>query len=162
MLLLSVGGGSIRPLTRPLQVPSAGRVRGGSADFPQGLLWQDPGVEAEGWTPAWCLHCTWGVCFSVVFDWSRAVVCFHCPFHLLWLETAGFWGLCLFVPTGVSGLLASLAASVGHMKQTKTWKPPACCSLGPEVPSQSAAFSSPLSIFMFLSNIKSRDSSCAS
>ena len=97
--------------------------------------------------PAWCLHCAWGVCFSVVFDWSHAVVCFHCPFHLLWLETAGFWGPCLFVPTGVSGLLASLAASVGYVRQAKTWKSPVCCSLGPEVPSQSAAFSSPLSTF---------------
>ena len=46
-------GRGIRPLTGPLQVPSARRVRGGSADFAPGLLWQDPGVEAEGWEESW-------------------------------------------------------------------------------------------------------------
>ena len=99
-----------------------------------------------------------GVCFSVVFDWSQGVVCCHCPFHHLWLEIAGFWGPVLFAPIGVSGSLASLAASVS-MGQRRPRKSPLSWSSGPGVPRQSAA--SPLSIFMFLSNIKSSHSSSA-
>ena len=98
-----------------------------------------------------------GVCSSVEFDWSRRVACFYCPFHL-WLEIAGFWGPALFAPIDVSGSLASLAARVS-MGQRRPRKSPLSWSSGPGVPSQSAA--SPLSIFMFLSNIKSNYSSSA-
>ena len=144
---------------RPLQVPCTGRAQVAVLTS-MGLLCWNPSVSPRGGlSPASRVVSTLyvGVCFSVVFDWSRGVVCFYCPFHL-WLEIAGFWGPALFAPIGVSGSLASLATSVS-MGQRRPRKSPLSWSSGPGVPSQSAA--SPLSIFMFLSNIKSSYSSSA-
>ena len=90
MLLLNVG----RSLPRPPRQASAGTMlwEGGGWQcwLSSGPPLMEPQSEPEGWGES-CLPC--GVCtvcrglffyFSVAFDWSQGVVCFRCPFHLLW------------------------------------------------------------------------------
>lgn len=130
-------------------------VSGGSPDFPLGPPVRAPtGRRWRGWKswlPMWCLHCRGGLFFCNVWlesgSYCLSFLCFHCPLISFGCRQQAFWGLFLFASIGVSGLMASLAPSVGYMRQKENSRSHHRVVPRVLVAGQSAAFSSPLSVF---------------